>query len=82
MKPKIPSLKTKAKRMMEHLCCLELPDTATELAEITAIEMCNDQWLDDPGHWIWEIALQKYNEFYQTGIKSISLPQTYRFYKN
>ena len=64
MKPKIPNLKFKASQWMDHICMSELPNTATELAEITAIEMYNDQWLDDPNHWIWELALQKYEEFY------------------
>ena len=64
MKPKNPNLKTKAAKWMDHICYSELPNTATELAESTAIEMFNDQWLDDPDHWIWELALQKYEEFY------------------
>lgn len=32
--------------------------TATELAEVAAWEMDHDEWLDDPDHWIWDIALE------------------------
>ena len=53
-----------AARIMDHICLSELPETATHLAEATAIDMCHDYWLDDPDHWIWELALQKYDEFY------------------
>lgn len=49
---------------MDHICCAELPETATHLAEAAAIEIGHDYWLDDETHWIWEMALQKYEEFY------------------
>lgn len=35
-------------------------ETATELAEMAAHEAPGgeDEWLDDPDHWIWEIAIE------------------------
>ena len=58
------NIKALAARHMEHICLSKPPNTVTELAESTAIDMHNDQWLDDSNHWIWELALQKYEEFY------------------
>lgn len=34
-------------------------ETATELAEMAAHEgPGEDEWLDDPDHWVWEIAIE------------------------
>ena len=63
MRPK-KNMKALAAQYMDHICLNELPNTATELAESAAIDMHNDQWLDDSNHWIWELALEKYEEFY------------------
>ena len=51
------SLKSKAKKAMALIS--EAGDfCATHLAEMTAIELNHDEWLDDPDHWIWEVALE------------------------
>lgn len=34
----------------------------TELAEDTAIVFNHDEWLDDPDHWIWDLALIGFDE--------------------
>lgn len=36
-------------------------DSATKLAEACAIALKHDEWLDDPDHFIWEIALEVFN---------------------
>lgn len=33
------------------------PD-CTGLAEDCALEFDHDEWLDDPDHWIWEVAVE------------------------
>jgi hypothetical protein len=43
--------------MFNHLTCD--PDaSATALAESAAITLGHDEWLDDPDHWIWDLALE------------------------
>lgn len=51
------TLTTAARRaMFNHLACD--PDaSATALAESAAITLGHDEWLDDPEHWIWDLAL-------------------------
>ena len=34
---------------------------ATELAENCADSLDHHEWLDDPDHWIWEIAMEYFN---------------------
>lgn len=36
------------------------PLYATQLAEACANALKQDEWLDDPEHWIWDIALEFY----------------------
>ena len=43
--------------IVNHLACD--PDaTATILAESAAITLGHDEWLDDPDHWVWDLALE------------------------
>jgi hypothetical protein len=43
--------------MFNHLACD--PDaSATTLAESAAIVLGHDEWLDDPDHWIWDLAIE------------------------
>ena len=43
--------------MFNHLACD--PDaSATVLTESAAITLGHDEWLDDPDHWIWDLALE------------------------
>lgn len=37
--------------------------TCTELAEATAIYLDHEDWLDDPEHWIWDMAFQLHEEY-------------------
>jgi hypothetical protein len=53
-------LATARRAMFNHLACA--PDaTATSLAEAAAITLGHDEWLDDPDHWIWVLALETLN---------------------
>ena len=36
--------------------------TLTAMAENAAIELENDEWLDDSDHWIWELAVEVCDE--------------------
>jgi hypothetical protein len=36
--------------------------TCTELAEATAIYLDHEEWLDDPDHWIWDLAFSTTQE--------------------
>lgn len=51
----------------EYMECGEI--NLTKLAEDTAFEMNQDQWLDDPEHWIWDIAFDVAEEFEQKYMK-------------
>lgn len=33
-------------------------ENATQLAEAAADTFEHDEWLDDPEHWIWELAVE------------------------
>lgn len=52
--------KHKARREMQwHL--LDSPNAnLTELAEAAAIALNHDEWLDNPEHWIWDLAITEY----------------------
>ena len=43
--------------MFNHLAC-DPHASATALAESAAITLGHDEWLDDPDHWIWDLALE------------------------
>lgn len=47
----------RARDCMETLICTGDVTTATELAETTAGALDRDDWLDDPDHWIWDLAV-------------------------
>ena len=36
--------------------------TATQLAEYAALEQNHEEWLDDPDHEIWHLALEFVND--------------------
>ena len=51
-------LEAQARRLMRQ-ALLEDPDsTATGLAEFTADALGYADWLDDEGHWIWDLAVE------------------------
>ena len=53
------ALKTAARRaMFNHLACEDSPPSATALAEAAAATLGHDSWLDEPDHWIWDLALE------------------------
>lgn len=36
--------------------------TATEIAETVAWDRACSDWLDDPDHWVWDLALTKVSD--------------------
>ena len=48
----------KIRGVMDTIMGIEPLDNATILAEETAFAMGHDEWLDDPNHELWEIALE------------------------
>ena len=55
------SEKSEARQRMQGELYDDPNVTATELAEVIAWEMNHDEWLDDPDHWIWDLALDMTN---------------------
>ena len=51
-------LKTQARRFMRQAILDDPDSTATGLAEWTADALGYADWLDDEGHWIWEVAVE------------------------
>lgn len=51
-------LNTHARRLMRQAILDDPALHLTALAELTANALGHDDWLDDEGHWIWELALQ------------------------
>ena len=47
-----------ARRLMRQAILDDPALHLTALAELTANALGHDDWLDDEGHWIWELALQ------------------------
>jgi hypothetical protein len=46
------------RKQMQYIMDIDPLDNATVLAEETAWAFDNDEWLDDPDHEVWEIALE------------------------
>jgi len=46
------------KRMIMIMESEDPPETATELAELTAWHFASEEWIDDETHPVWEIALE------------------------
>ena len=36
----------------------------TSLAENAAISLDHDEWLDNPDHWIWDLAVDEYERIH------------------
>ena len=56
-------MKTTASKIMnrfvpDHTDPLTGETNLTGLAEATADEMGQHEWLDDPDHWIWDMAIE------------------------
>jgi len=49
-------IRTRARRIMQEIIKDEPQISSTQLAELTALELGMDHWLDNPEHWIWEFA--------------------------
>ena len=47
--------------MNDYVHEISKPEYATQLAENCANALDHDEWLDDPDHFIWEIALEFYD---------------------
>ena len=47
--------------MNDYVHEISKPEYATQLAEACANALEQDEWLDDPDHFIWEIALEFYD---------------------
>jgi len=47
--------------IMRNIMDIEPLDNATILAEECAATMDHDEWLDDPDHVVWEVALEFFN---------------------
>lgn len=52
-------LKTRARYAMRYHLQDDPLASYTVLAENAAILLDHDEWLDNPDHWIWDIALQE-----------------------
>ena len=52
------SLRKSARELMRSYLQEEPGANLTELAEYAAIELDEDQWLDDSEHWIWDVAIE------------------------
>ena len=49
-------LRTEVRRYMHQHVAEH--DNLTAMAEDAALAFEQDQWLDDPDHWIWELAIE------------------------
>ena len=52
------NLKVQVRRLMHQAILDDADLNATGLAELTAEALGHDDWLDDEGHWIWEVAVE------------------------
>jgi hypothetical protein len=56
-------VKTAAARAIMRDYLAENPyATATHLAEEAAINLDHDEWLDIETHWIWDLALEEWDQ--------------------
>ena len=54
----LEKLLSRAESLMRHHLAKNPDATMTELAEDAAIELGQDEWLDDADHRVWEIAME------------------------
>jgi len=56
------TLSGKIRGVMETILEIEPLESASLLAEECAFAMGHDEWLDDPDHEVWEVALEYFED--------------------